>query len=51
MYPAIKVDLPKSGLASVIAGGIRDGLGRFGGAGLLSLYHYMGTSRTSLLVE
>ena len=51
MWPAIKAALPRSGIASVIAGKIRDGPGGSGGSGSLSLYHYMGTSRTSKLVE
>ena len=51
MWPVIKAALPKSGISSVIAGKIRDGPGGSGGAGALALFHYMGTSRTSLLFE
>ena len=51
MYPAIQAALPKSGITSCIATEIRDGPSRSGGVGALSLFHYMGTSRTSILVE
>ena len=51
MYPALKSALPKSGIAACIAGKVRDGPSISGGAGALSLYHYMGTSRTALLAE
>ena len=51
MYPALKSALPKSGIAACIAGKVRDGPSKSGGAGALSLYHYMGTSRTALLAE
>ena len=51
IYPEIKAALPKSGMASVMATEIRDGPSFSGGAGVLALFHYMGTSRTSLLLE
>ena len=51
MYPALKSALPKAGIASNIVGKIRDGPLEFGGAGVLSLFHYQGTARTSMLVE
>ena len=51
MYPAIEAALPRSGISASIAVEIRDRPGITGGAGALSLYHSMGTSRTSLLVE
>ena len=50
MYPAIKSVLPRSGIKAVIKAEMRDGPGRSGGAGILSLYQYMEISRTSLLV-
>ena len=50
-YPAIKAALPKSGISGVMTIEIRDGPTCTGGAGVLSIYHYMGSSRTSLLVE
>ena len=50
-YPAIQVALPKSGITLCIATDVRDGPSRSVGAGVLSLFHYMGTSRTSILVE
>jgi len=51
MYPAIKAALPKAGITSNIAADIRDGPSLSGGSGLLSLFHYSGTSRTSMIVE
>ena len=51
MFPVIKVALLRSGVKSIIKGETRNGPGRSGGAGIISLYHYMGTSQTSLLVE
>ena len=51
MYPAIKAALPKAGIASNLAGPIRDGPLDSGGAGVLSLYHYQGSARTAMLVE
>ena len=51
MFPAIKVALPRSVITSVIKEEMRDAPGRSGGAGILLLYHYMGTSRKYLLVE
>jgi len=51
MYPAIKAALPKSGITSTICTEIRDGPSQSGGGGVISLFHYMGTARTSVLVE
>ena len=51
MYPAIKVALPKCGMASVMSMDIRDGPSISGGVGALALFHYMSTSITSLLLE
>ena len=51
MYPAIKAALPKSGMTSTICTEVRDGPSQSGGGGVLSLFHFMGTSRTSFLVE
>ena len=51
MYPAIRVALSRSGTTAVIKIEMGDCPGRLGGAGILSLYHYMGASRISFLVE
>ena len=51
MYPAIKAALPKAGISAHISKCIRDGPIGSGGSGVLSLYNYQGTSRTSMLVE
>ena len=51
MYPAIKAALPKAGISAHISKYIRDGPIGSGGLGVLSLYNYQGTSRTSMLVE
>ena len=50
MFPALKAALPRAGIASNINVDMRDGpIGSLGG-GCLSLYHFMGTSRTSIAV-
>ena len=51
IYPAFKAALPKSRISGVMTTEIRDGPAYTGGSEVLSLYHYMGTSRTFLLVE
>ena len=51
MCPTIKVVLPRSGITSSIATEIRDRPHSCGGAEVLSLYHYQGTSRTSIILE
>ena len=51
MFPAIKAALPKSGISSTIATDIRDGPISSFGCGVLSLYHFMGTIRTSCMTE
>ena len=51
IWPAIKAALPKSGSTSKIAVDIRDGPSRNGGGGVLSLFHFQGTSRTSMIVQ
>ena len=51
MYLAIKVALPKSGITSSITTDVRDGPHLCGGAGLLPMYHYQGTSRTFMILE
>ena len=43
--------LPKSGITSQIVADIQDGPSRNGGGGVLSLFHFQGTSRTSMIVE
>ena len=51
MYPSIKAAFSRSVITAIIKVEMKDSPGRSGGAGILSLYHCMGTSRTSLLVE
>ena len=51
LYPAIRSALPKAGIASNLVGLVRDGPLDYGGAGVISLYHYQGTARTAVLVE
>ena len=51
MFPAVKAALGKSGIASNLKSEFRDGPILDGGAGALSLFHFQGTSRTSLMVE
>ena len=51
MFPAIRTALPKAGIASSISCEFRDGTIDKLGAGVLSLYHFSGTSRTSILID
>jgi hypothetical protein len=51
MHPALKAALGKSGFATNIPTRVRDGPISSGGAGILSLFHFQGTARTSALVE
>ena len=51
LYPAIKSALPKAGIASNLVTPVRDAPISSGGAGIVSLYHFQGTSRTAMLVE
>ena len=51
MFPAIRTALPKAGIASSISCEFRDGTIDKLGAGVLSLYHFSGTSRTSILMD
>ena len=51
MFPAIRAALPKAGIASCISTEFRDGPITSLGAGVLSLFNYMGTSRTACLVD
>lgn len=51
MHPTIRAVLPKSGVAASMVTEVRDGPSQSGGASVISLYHYMGTSRIVLLVE
>lgn len=51
MYSVLKAALPKRGISSMITGKIRDDPSGSSGASALSLFYYMGTARTSLLVE
>ena len=50
-FPAIKSALPKAGIASNLVSVVRDAPLSIGGAGVLSLFHYQGTIRTTMLVE
>ena len=51
MFPALRAALPRSGVCATIATDIRQGPKSSGGLGVLSLFDYQGTSRTSALVE
>ena len=51
MNPVIKSALPKSGISSKLPISIRDCPSSCGGAGVLSLFDYQGTSRTAMLIE
>ena len=51
MYPAVRAALGKAGIASNLSTRARDGPITSGGAGILSLYHYQGTSRIAALIE
>ena len=51
MYPALKAVLPKSGITVNVEGAMRDGPSGPLGGDILSLFHYMGTSRNSCLIE
>ena len=51
LFPAIKAALPRSGICSRIPTAVRECPIENGGLGVLSLYHWQGTSRTSMLVE
>ena len=51
MYPEIKAVLPKSGIAVNMTTEARDGPIPSGGAGVIFLFHYHGTSRTTMMVD
>ena len=51
MYPAVKAGLPRSGITATLDTDVRKGPVGSLGAGILSLYHYMGTARTACLVD
>ena len=51
MYPAIRAALPKAGIVATMATAMRDGPVSSLGNGVLSLFHFMGTSRTACVVE
>ena len=51
MYPAVRAALGKAGIASNISTRARDGPVTSGGAGIISLFHYQGTSRIAAMVE
>ena len=51
MYPAIKTALPKSGITSYISTPIRDGPITSGCVGVISLYKYQNTTRTTMVIE
>ena len=50
-FPAIKTALPKAGITSTMEKNMRDGPVSTLGTGVLSLYHFMGTSRSACVVE
>ena len=51
MFPAIKAALPRAGITSTMEKYMRDGPVSTLGTGVLSLYHFMGTSRSAYMVE
>ena len=51
MSPAIRTALPRVGISSYISSEFRDGPIDSLGAGVLSLFHYIGTSCTSVLID
>ena len=51
MYPAIMTALPRARIAPNMGNPFRDGPIGSLGAGVLSLYHFMSTSRTACIVE
>ena len=51
MFPVLKAVLPKAGISSNIDTATRDGPIDSLGSGCLSFFHYMGTSRTSIVME
>ena len=51
MFPAIRAALPRAGIASSISVEFRDGPVDSLGVGILSLYHFSGTSRCSILMD
>ena len=51
MWPALQGGLPKCGISACMATAIRDGPPSSGGGGMLSIFHFQGTSRTAMIVE
>ena len=51
MYPAIRAALPRAGMSSSLSVEFRDGPVDSLGVGILSLYHYSGTSRCAILMD
>ena len=51
MYPAVRAALGKAGIASNISTRARDGPVTSGGASILSLFYYQGTSLIAAMVE
>ena len=51
LFPAIRAALPKTVIAACISSNYRDGNIDCLGVGVISLFHYMGTSRTACLID
>ena len=51
MWPALKTALPRSGIASNMASAYHNGPREYGGAGVLDLFHFQGSTRTAMVVE
>ena len=51
MFPAIRAALPRAGIASSLSVEFRDGPVDSLGVGILSLYHFSGTSRCAILMD
>ena len=51
MYPAIKAALPRAGIVANIGTTIRNAPSLSLGVGIISLYHFLGTSRTTCLLD
>ena len=51
MYPVLRAALPRTGISSKIVADCRDGPISTLGVGCISLFHFMGTSRTTKLID
>ena len=51
MFPTTRAALPISGIASSLEADIQDGPDTNGGAGVLSLFHFQGTSCITMVID